>query len=146
MSRSTSSDGSTWLPAQPHSTVRSLFSRCRQMPWSTPYTPPSTPSRACPPLRSALLRITSSTAMRCSRGSSAWTRTTSVPSRSRARRTGSQPGGTASIGHRSTRSRRPGGSAGSGVSIHRCTMPVPKGPSRSTVVGMTPQPRASETR
>ena len=30
-------------PAQPHSTVRSLSWVCRQMPWSMPYTTPSTP-------------------------------------------------------------------------------------------------------
>lgn len=42
-SRSVSS--STGLPAHPHSTVRSLSSVCRLTPWSTPYTPPSTPAR-----------------------------------------------------------------------------------------------------
>ena len=31
------------LPAQPHSTVRSLSSNVQQTPWSTPYTRPSTP-------------------------------------------------------------------------------------------------------
>ena len=35
---------STGLPAQPHSTVRSLSSTCRLTPWSTPYTWPSTPA------------------------------------------------------------------------------------------------------
>ena len=72
-------DAAVSLPAQPHSTVRSLFSTCRHTPWSTPYTRPSTPDRMWPPLRSALLTSTSNTAIRRSWASSACIRTTSSP-------------------------------------------------------------------
>ena len=59
--------------AQPHSTVRSLCSRWKERPWSTPNRCPSGMARMWPPLRSALLTSTSKTAIRRSAALSSWT-------------------------------------------------------------------------
>ena len=56
------------LPAQRQSSVRSLGSTEKQMPWSTPYTCPSGIGMMWPPLRSALLTTASNTAIRRSAG------------------------------------------------------------------------------
>ena len=95
----------------------------------------------CPPLRSALLSTTSSTAIRRSRvvvgvreHDRLAVRAECVQDAQPAR---GEPTGRHDVDQR--------GVVASTVSTHSCTMPGPNGPSRRTVGGTTPQPVASDT-
>ena len=98
--------------------------------------------RTCPPLRSALLITASNTAIRASRGSSAWASTYGRPSSSRAAATASQPGGTlvAPARSRPAARRRPARRSTAG------TRPARAGRRAARSAAPAPQPVASETR